>query len=119
MDAIAVSGKLVFDPAPVSSSLDAARVYVRLEDTTMLDVAAVEVVQQEILLNDQDLSRGQLTFDLPVVHPDPSHSYNVRAHVDMDGDGGISRGDYISVQGYPVLTFGFPTHVRIRLRLVE
>jgi hypothetical protein len=39
--------------------------------------------------------------------------------VDLDGDGKISKGDYISMQSYPVLTFGSPSEVTIEVKQVE
>ena len=39
--------------------------------------------------------------------------------VDVDGDGKVSVGDYISMQSYPVLTFGYPREVTIEVKKVE
>jgi len=44
--------------------------------------------------------------------------YSVRAHLDADGDGKVSVGDWISTQVHPVLTRGNPTRVAIPLKMV-
>jgi hypothetical protein len=31
----------------------------------------------------------------------------------------VSRGDYISMESYPVLTFGYPKQVSVRVREVK
>jgi hypothetical protein len=49
--------------------------------------------------------------------PDARTRYAVR--VDVDGDGHVSRGDYVSMESYPVLTFDSPSRVTIRVRPVE
>jgi hypothetical protein len=51
--------------------------------------------------------------------PDMRARYQVRVHVDVDKDGKVSRGDYITTESYPVLTFGHPSRVRVRVRPVS
>jgi hypothetical protein len=43
----------------------------------------------------------------------------VRVHVDLDKDGEVSVGDYISMESHPVLTYGHPDHVEVAVQKVE
>ena len=60
-----------------------------------------------------------LRFALGEFLPDEDHQYQVRAHLDVDRDGKISRGDYRSTGQYGVMTAGNPNEVRIRVSRVE
>jgi hypothetical protein len=39
--------------------------------------------------------------------------------VDIDGDGKISKGDYINVVNCPVLTYGNPKQIEVEVERVE
>lgn len=58
------------------------------------------------------------TIEIPSGRIDERHSYSVRAHLDVSGTGEIDRGDFISVQTFPVLTRGRGSEARIEVRLV-
>jgi hypothetical protein len=55
---------------------------------------------------------------LPCEEVDPLVCYTVRVHVDLDGDGRVSTGDYLSTASYPVLTSGHPTILTIEVHPV-
>ena len=97
-------------------SLDGAVVHVFLEDTTHADGAAVVQAHEQsapVLVAD-----GTLAFTLPSIPVDPRADYTVRVLIDRDGDGRISRGDYVSTASHPVLTWGHPADVRVSVRRV-
>jgi hypothetical protein len=50
---------------------------------------------------------------------DPRAHYTVAAHADLDGDGAVSVGDYVSTEAYPVLTRGHPNSANVELHEVE
>jgi hypothetical protein len=88
-----VTGKILLDgwggePGP-------ATVYVRLLDTSRIDAAARKVA--EVVLYDVQLDR---------------------VHVDLDGDGRKSKGDYLNMQSYPVITRGHPNQVEVQARRI-
>jgi uncharacterized lipoprotein YbaY len=60
-----------------------------------------------------------LTFALSGPPPDPQARYIVQVHVDLDGDGAISHGDFVTMQSYPVLTLGHPHEIAVVVRQVE
>ncbi len=98
---------------------DRATAYVRLEDVSVADAPA-RVVAQSVISNLAKPRAGEgIPFTLPAGRINPRASYNVRVLVDVDGDGQTTAGDYVSVQSYPVLTFGYPPEVSITVRRVR
>lgn len=109
-----VQGEIVF-PGEVPAR--AAAVYIRVEDVSYSDAPAQKIAE-EVLRDVRISSDGRLAFSLPIGELRPTGDYSVRVHVDVDGDGQISPGDFISVQRHPVLTYGRPDQVTIPLRRV-
>ncbi len=112
-----VEGEIKFEEeAPPFSG---ATMYVRLEDVSVADAPA-RVVAEDTRRDVSFESRAgeSLKFAIEGAAPDPKGSYAVRAHIDLDGDGQVSRGDFISMQSYPVLTFGYPRQVSVLVRQV-
>jgi hypothetical protein len=112
-----VTGKILLDgwggePGP-------ATVYVRLLDTSRIDAAARKVA--EVVLYDVQLDRVQddgIEFCLMVGDLDPRAQYEIGVLVDLDGDGRKSKGDYLNMQSYPVITRGHPNQVEVQARRI-
>lgn len=101
---VAVRGTISFEPgAPAFSG---ATVHVRLEDTSVADAPAV--VLSEAVLHDVDLPPpgGSVPFALDDAGAERGRTYNVRAHVDVDGDGAVSPGDLVTTRSWPVAAGG-------------
>jgi len=102
-------------------SFSGAVAYIRLERADQADRPS-QLVAQEIV---RDVSHSQgAEARIEVALPGPREvaadgHYLVRAHVDLDGDGRIGSGDYVSAESYPVLTFGHPSEVSVRVREVR
>lgn len=94
-------------------------VYVRVEEISRLDAPAFRVA--EVVLRGVHIFAGSppIPFTMRDVRPEPRGRYIVRVHADVDGDGQVSRGDYVSVQSYPVLTSAKPDIVAIVVREVR
>ena len=113
-----VKGKITFEEG--APPFTGATVYVRLEDITLADAASevvAEYVERDVAFDpktDRDLS-----FAIAGEAADSRASYAVRVHVDIDGDGEITEGDFISMQSYPVITFGRPTEISVLVRQVK
>jgi uncharacterized lipoprotein YbaY len=113
-----VKGKIMFEEAALPFT--GATLYVRLENITSVDVASkvvAEYVKRNVALDPKISS--DVIFAIVGNLPDPRASYAVRAHIDIDGDGEVSQGDFISMQSYPVITFGHPSEVSILVRQVK
>jgi putative lipoprotein len=96
-----VSGTIVFgaDLEPFTG----ATVYVRLEDVSLMDIAAPTVAETIL----RDVRAGgqaptQLEFTVAAPPLEPKVRYNVRVHVDVDADGQVSIGDYVSTISHSV-----------------
>ena len=114
--ALLVSGQVILEGA---QSFSSATVRVRLEDVTQLDVPSVTVAEQVIArVSYQVGSQQGVPFCLVGRAPDLQARYGVRVHVDVDGDGFISVGDWLSTQSHPVLTDGHPDRVTVQISQV-
>lgn len=110
-------GEVVFDEG--TPSFNGATLFVSLHDTSYADAPAETVtslVQADVSYDAH--ARNHLPFVLRGQIHDETATYTVSVHLDLDGDGKVSRGDYINVQSYPVLTRGHPDFVTIRVKQV-
>jgi hypothetical protein len=58
------------------------------------------------------------SIDVDDADVDPRAHYVVTAHADLDGDGEVSVGDYVTVESYPLLTWGHLAVASLELREV-
>lgn len=114
-----VRGTIVFESS--RPELTGATVYVRLEDVSLADAPA-EVVSEQVIGNPAERASAKgIPFALPGRRTDidSRNRYSTAVHVDMDGTGGVSAGDYISTEINPVLTFGHSNTVTVSVQSIE
>ena len=112
-----VSGEIQFERQPHLPS--DVKAYVRLLDVSAADAPSRIIAEQVLTDILRKAGSGQsIPFVLYGALPDERGSYAISVHVDMDGDGKISRGDFINMQSYPVLTFGYPDRVSVQVKEV-
>ena len=112
-----VRGEITFDEgAPAFAD---ATAHVQLEDVSTIDAPSLVVAEQVLPNTRRPPPGGRIEFAITVWNVDERASYNVRALIDLDGDGKTSRGDFVTMQSYPVLTRSHPTEVSIRVRQVR
>ena len=110
-----IKGTIVFDDYVELAR--GVKVYIRLEDVSRTDIAA-RVVTEKVIHNKS--VRGKLLkFTIKGDRLDPRAHYGIRAHIDLDNDGQISKGDYVSVVSYPIDAKQLPAMVSIAVRLVH
>jgi uncharacterized lipoprotein YbaY len=113
-----VTGEILL---PAHSAIPASAVaYVHLLNTSLADAPATIVAEQ--VINDvaaKIAGGGRIKFALYGEIQDPRASYSVSVHIDVDMDGRVSVGDYINVQSYPVVTFGYPDHIEVKTAMVK
>ena len=83
-----------------------ATIFITIEDVTELDEKGPERIARLELrrVSNGGAEAGRIKFSLgPIASPPPDAFYNVRVHVDVDGDGQVSKGDYLSLGRYNVL----------------
>lgn len=98
---------------PADAAFSGATLYVRLENVSLLDGAATVVTQHVAQAVASDDAPFDFTLDAGDI--DEKESYNVRAHISMDGSEDFTQGDYISMQSYGVLTRGKPDTVTVEV----
>ena len=94
--------------------------HVTLSDSSKMDVAAQIVAKQTIhFISSAILKAAPLPFSFQLKEVDPRASYTVSVHIDVNSSGEISKGDYLTIQSYPVLTYGYPTEVDIEVECIN
>lgn len=114
-----VRGTIVLDN--VDTGLRPARIHVRLQDTSLAD-APSRLIREVVIPRGPDTDRGEeqrVAFCIDAGEINPRVRYEVSVLVDLDNDGKIGVGDYHNTRSYPVLTFGNPDRVEIRVEPVR
>lgn len=98
---------------------EGATVSVTVEDVSRADASSV-VVGRQVLHNvtASGTTQPELSFEVPIPEVDPRVHYEVSVHVDQSGSGTITKGDLLSVQSHPVLTWGHPTWAEVPVVVV-
>lgn len=108
-----VTGEILLPKGCVVSA--GATAHVQLLDTSMADAPSMLVAEQVINDIAARIARGEaLTFELHGQVQSPHATYSVRVHIDQKGDGKVDLGDFVNKQSYPVITFGYPSHVVVQ-----
>ena len=113
----ALTVQVVFDAG--APAFQAGTLYGYVEDVSRADAAAKSL--GSFVLPDVSHAAGESAgpeFTLEVGVPDPNAQLAVRVHIDLTGNGRYSRGDFITMESYPVLTRGHPSLVTVRLRQI-
>ena len=110
-----VTGEVVF--AKGAKPFSGAVVTVRLSDVSMADGPAQPIAEQVIRGVSFD-EKTRIPFRLRGRADNDRARYTVSAHVSLNGSSDIQQGDYISMQSYPVLTFGALDRVTVEVRRV-
>ena len=96
--------------------LSNATIYITIFDVTMADAPSKMILQRVIRNIDYN---SNLQFRIYGQIPNKKARYSVRVHVDVDGDGKVSTGDFISMESYPILTYDYPNYVSVKVKLVK
>jgi len=76
-----------------------APVIVQVRDTSVADAAATIVAEARTTV---EMAAGQPLAKVEFELPDDIEGKTVWALIDVDRDGGVSRGDYITKQSFPL-----------------
>lgn len=115
---VTIRGELYFEDNIVN--LSGAAVYVRIVDVSLADGAAQTVSEYQMAsLPVGANTSNKINFELTADPIDSRRSYSVTAHVDLDGDGKPSIGDYITMESFPVSVQSPSTHYVIRVRRIR
>jgi uncharacterized lipoprotein YbaY len=111
-----VSGEIAFGGD--AAAFSGATVYVRVDDVSLMDVPTTLISQQ--ILENVDFQPGQtIPFEVYGRKPLDDHArYQLSVHVSLSGSADVEKGDYITMESYPVLTQGYPDEVHVVVRRV-
>lgn len=84
-----------------------APVIVQVRDTSYQDAAAKIVAEARASVHGKGETLATVTIDAP------AENLTVWAHVDVDRDGEVSKGDYITKQSVPVPAGGGPLRASV------
>lgn len=113
-----IKGEIKFEGHALPFTDATLRVY--LENVSLADASSDVVASYERRkVNYPGSNRTTLSFEIAVNELDENESYAIRVHVDLKGDGSVSKGDFISMQSYPVATFGYPNEISVLVKQVE
>jgi hypothetical protein len=113
--ALSVSGTVEFQD--VREPAYNVTLYVRVQDTPHADASATTIA--EMVIRGVNIVPGgaPIPFTVDGIPPNPGALYTVRVLADVDGDGRVSRGDFVSTQSSPLET-GKSVGLRIAARRV-
>ena len=98
-----------------------ATIYISILDVTMADAPSKVILQQVVKDIDYKANNNKSYQEFRIYGQIPNNKakYAVRVHVDVDNDGKISVGDYINMESYPVLTYGNPNYISVKVKNVK
>ncbi len=117
---ILLTGEIVIDS--INRSFKNASIHIYLEDVSLLDREAKVVVEktiQSVSCKKDTKNQLQFSIDLEKIKIDQRANYSIRVHIDLQNNKIINRGDYLTMQNYPVLTFGFPSNITVHVKEVK
>lgn len=111
-----ITGTILFsdDVTPFSE----ATAHIRLLDVSKMD-APYETIAQQRIKHIKYPSDEKIDFSLKGSIKDERGTYVVSVHIDVDGDGQISTGDYITTSYYEVPTVGNTTGLNVKVYRVS
>ena len=97
---------------------EAASIVVAVEDVSHADAPSRVLAEQR--LEHVPLDGGEVAFEveIPAGLVEDRARYSVGVHVDVTGTGIVERGDLVSTQSHPVLTFGNPDEASVPVKVV-
>jgi uncharacterized lipoprotein YbaY len=115
-----VFGNIVFNPQPDPGVFHRMVIYIYLEDISYADAPAQVITNVTIdQISQESRGNARVPFAIRSIPPEGKGRYSLRVHADVDGDGKVSRGDYITKTSYPVRIRGSPQRIEVRVEVVE
>lgn len=95
-------------------------VHIQVRDTSLADTEAPLLVESTAEVASGSSTRlGCAELEIPDVELDPRRRFDVFAHVDVDANGRLTPGDFITTRSYPVPQDAPGREVRLELTVVR
>ncbi|MDD3043572.1 MAG: YbaY family lipoprotein [Methanosarcinaceae archaeon] len=94
-----IEGSILFEET--APALEGVSAYIQLKDVSLMDAPSIEIsrtVIEDATVN----SEGKIPFSLEFPELEERRTYALSVHIDVDGDGKISKGDYLTMTHYDV-----------------
>lgn len=113
-----VKGNVIIGPDAVPFANATVAVFV--EDVSLQDASSKILAKTTIPdISHEVGNEDSVPFRVEIEGFDPRASYSVRVHIAVQGTNEIHRGDLITMQSYPVLSFGHSNRVDVNVREVK
>ncbi|WP_255336801.1 YbaY family lipoprotein [Methanosarcina sp. KYL-1] len=90
-----IQGNILFES--LETPVESATVYIRLNDVSLADAPSTVIAETSIEGVSVGLEgEGSIPYTLGFPELVDNRSYSLYVHVDVDGDGSVSKGDYVT-----------------------
>jgi hypothetical protein len=114
---LSVSGTIQFEG--VRRAAEDVTVFVRVEEVSRQDAPSSRVAEAMLARVTIPAGTSSIAFSVHGVPRAPGARYVLRVHADVDRDGVVSRGDYVSTRTYPVAADVTTAGVTVAVREVS
>lgn len=116
-----IDGTIIFDKG--GETFSNATIYIRLEDVSLMDVPS-KILFKKTMSNisyDKNSNENGINFfiDINKINFRSTNNYSIFVHIDLNNDGKVNAGDYVSFQNNPVLTYGHSNTVTIKVQRID
>jgi uncharacterized lipoprotein YbaY len=104
----------------VTTAFTGATIIVRIEDVSRADASSVVIAEQRIVnVSRSPGERDPVPFSIEYQASGDPANYSLRAHVDVDANGEVLPGDYVSTQSYPLAGIAPPARLAVEVNPVR
>ena len=101
------------------TDISGAVVSVRLVDVSRADAVACTLSEYRVSLSYKTNTSTKIPFELDVNIIDTIGNYTIMVHIDLNGDGKVCIGDYITMQSFPVYRDSLSDYYLVEVCRVE
>ncbi len=113
-----INGIVTFES--IESQFENVSVRITLEDVSLMDVSSVLIAETTVEdVSVDETSDLSIPFEISYGDLQEGYTYSLSAHVDVDGDGSVSAGDYLTTQHVDVLYSGVEETIEVPVEFIE
>lgn len=113
-----IGGVVTFDS--LKEPFSNVTVSITIEDVSLADAPSALMGQTTLeYVSRNNITDSDIPFEISYGTLQENHTYSLSAHLDVDGDGAISAGDYLSTQHVDVPYSGVESVIEVPVELIE